>query len=186
MVFQTTLNWTAAGGAGGQTIMHWDETLPLADIATSTQDFLTAIRTVLATTTSASMVNQVKQLNTATGALVGEFALGATPNITGNGGANAVPNAAQGLIKFNTGVVVRGRLLRGRIFVPGMASGMQSPAGEVTVTASGALILGGQALVSGGTFGIWHRPVNGTGGSFALATDANAWNEFAVQRRRRQ
>lgn len=185
MVQELIVLWGAAGGAGGQSALYFADGIAAADIATGVQNFFTALRPALATTTTAAVDPILTQRDSGTGALTGQSLLGATPNIVGNGGANAVPNLAQGLIRIRTDVVRNGRFVQGRIFVPGMASSMQSPAGEVTAAGLTALSSAGNALAATVGFGIWHRPQNGFGGSLAPASTAGAWGEFASQRRRR-
>lgn len=186
MVLQARLLWTAAGGAGGETALHFVDSTPPADIVTMLQNFMNACRPALANSTSVAADPILRELNTATGALEGEELLGGNPNITGNGGTNAVPNAAQGLIRLRTSLIVNGRFVQGRIFIPGMASGMVSATGELSSTALSQLTTAGNALiVSGQPFQVWHRPQGGSGGSYAAVDSATAWNEFATQRRRR-
>lgn len=186
MVQQARLLWTAAGGAGGETALHFADSTPPADIVTMLQNFMNACRLTLANSTSVAADPILRELDTTTGALVGEQPLGGSPNIVGNAGTNAVPNAAQGLIRLRTSAVVNGRFVKGRIFVPGMASGMVASTGELSSTAMTQLATAGAALiVSGQPFLIWHRPKGGSGGSAAAVDTASAWNEFATQRRRR-
>lgn len=183
---QLRVFWTAAGGAGGETALHFDTGADNADINTTVQAFLTAIRSALANTTSAVADSVIRTLNSASGVLEAEEPNASPANIVGNGGTNAVPNAAQGLIRLRTGDVVGGRLLKGRIYIPGMTSSAMSPAGELTFAAVSTLTAGGAALQAnpGGIY-VWHRPVNGVGGLSGIVTSASAWSEFAVQRRRR-
>lgn len=186
MVQQVTVNWDAAGGAGGVTLINFLDTATVEGMAERVQLWMTQLRPALANTTSARAALTVRQFDTNEGGLTGEVTLLTQPNITGNGGTNAVPNAAQGLIQYRTGIVVNGRFLRGRHYIPGMASGMQSPAGELTSTATTALSTAGGLLLNTGEFCIWHKPTGPANGVAHPATSATGWSEFAVQRRRRQ
>lgn len=185
MVRETLVRWTAAGSAGGISVLYWDDAAATADINTNVQAFFTALRGALASTTSAVLDTEVRDRNTATGTLTGTDVIASPANIIGNGGSSAVPNAAQGLIRMGTGLVVGGRRLRGRIFIPGMHAGTVAANGEVTPAAQTQLNTAGDALSLGGDYHIWHRPVNGAGGQSSAVNSETAWNEFATQRRRR-
>lgn len=185
MVSQVQVNWTAAGGAGGVTLLHFPDDALDVDIVTDVTAWLTALRPTLATTTSAAVVDLVRQINTETGVLAFESPLGTIAPVVGTGGTSAGPNASQGLIRYRTSEVINGRVLKGRQYIPGMSSQAQASTGEVGPTGTNALNAAGVALRGAAGFGIWHRPVNGSGGAFATANQSSAWTEFAIQRRRR-
>lgn len=186
MVLQARVFWDAAGGAGGQTALHFGDANTPADVNAAVQAFFTAIRPALCNSTSASIDTVIRRYNVMSGELEEELNNPGTANIVGNGGISAVPNAAQGLIRLRTGTVVNGRVLKGRIYIPGMTSSAMTADGEVTSTMVTTLVGAGVALISAtAPVNVWHRPVNGVGGIATLATGTSAWGEFAVQRRRR-
>lgn len=185
MVKQATLEWTAAGGAGGVTVTHWLDTTPAADIATKLHGFASALAPQLASGTTIRLGAELKEFNTASGALVGLEPITPFTPVVGSGGPSAVPNAAQGLIRLRTNQVVNGRLLQGRIYVPGLSTATQLGNGEVNSSGIAALVAAGGVLTSELAFQVWHRPVLGAGGLSAPVVAVSAWTEFAVQRRRR-
>lgn len=185
MVQEVTLRWTAAGGAGGVTVLHAWDSATASDIVTSLGAFITAVRPALATSTSVAIDPVARTKNTVTGTLEGLTTLTVPAPVVGTGGATAVPNLAQGLIRLRTEQVVNGRFLQGRIFVPGMGSSTQNAQGEVNTAGTNALAAAGAALVDSLQWVIWHRPVGGSGGSYSFMSSASAWNEYASQRRRR-
>lgn len=185
MVKQVTLNWEAAGGAGGQTAMFFEDLTTPAAVATQVSAFLAAMDQVWANTTRCTPAPDIRIYNSNTGGLIGIAAFPSPTTITGTGGATAVPNAAQGLIRLRTDLVVGSRFLQGRIYVPGLAQSTQTATGELNAGAIAALQAAGQVLVDGDSYVVWHRPVNGAGGQQSFPVSASAWNEYAVQRRRR-
>lgn len=186
MVYQLRILWTAAGGAGGETAMHFDDGSTPPGMQATVDAFLDALEPILATGTSARYDTVIKRFDEQSGALVEEIAQPLGANHVGTGGPTAVPNVAQGLIRLNTGQVVGRRILKGRIYVPGMSSNTMASIGEVGPTGLTALQAAGDALIAGtGIVVVWHRPVNGANGSVAEVVQANPWTEFASQRRRR-
>lgn len=125
-------------------------------------------------------------LDEATGALVGTWADGAVLEGSGTAsGAGIVANATMLLIRWRAPMIVRGRRLQGRTFIPG-ASSAASVGGEVEPLTVAGLTNSARALVDSGVgLGIWSRPAGTAPGQFYEVNDADAWREFAVQRTRR-
>ena len=185
MIRQTKVLWAAGGGGGGETVIHFGETVTNPDIITWFNAFGAALAPALASTTNLRLNGEVREYDDATGALTAISSYTPPAQINGSGGASAVPNAAQGLIRLRTSLVVGRRLLQGRIFVPGMSASTQLGTGEVNTTGLNALNAAGAVCLTPDSVVIWHRPVLGGGGTYALPTASSAWQEYAVQRRRR-
>lgn len=185
MVKQIRVLWTAAGGAGGETAMHFLDSASTADILTDVNAFLLALQPRLASTTSAVASPNIRTLDTSTGVLVNEVGITPPAAVVGTGGATAVPNASQGLIRLRTTLVINRRFLQGRIYVPGMGTSTMLATGEVNPAAVTSLAAAGNVLVLGARSVVWHRPVAGSGGTISPISSASGWTEFAVQRRRR-
>jgi len=122
----------------------------------------------------------VAQIDSATGNLVGTSTV--TPSTgAGTAAGDPAPFATQGLLRILTGVVVGGRLLRGRLFLPGVveasSTGVPS-AGYIT-----AYNTVGAALIAdvNSAWGIWSH----THGVFQPANGVSTWNRWAVLRSRR-
>ena len=107
-----------------------------------------------------------------------------TTPATGSGAAVAdpLPMATQGLVRWRTGLIVLGRELRGRTFVPGLTEsaavdgGLAAAVQSDIQTAADALMADvNSALV------VWSR----THSVSATAQAATVWSQFAVQRSRR-
>jgi hypothetical protein len=104
--------------------------------------------------------------------------------VTGAGGTTGVltPPATQGLVRWNTGVFLSGRQLRGRTFIPGIPTSMVSggvPTGSLVtnVNAAAATLIAD----ANADLGIWSRK----GTAIASVLTGQLWNQFAVLRSRR-
>lgn len=185
MVKQARLTWSAQGGAGGESVMHFDDAASAADINSILRSGVLAMASVLAASTTVTLNPTIRILDTATGMLTDEEGAGAWAPVVGTGGPSSVPNAAQGLIRARTSTFVRGRRLQGRVFIPGLSTAAQAATGHLSTTAISALQGGADEWDALGTWVIWSRPVDGVGGVAAAVNTTDVWDEFAVQRRRR-
>lgn len=185
MVKQARLEWAAQGGAGGESVMHFDDAAAASAINDLLRAGVLALASVLAQSTTVTLNPTIRVLDTATGALTDEESAGAFAPVVGTGGPSSVPNAAQGLIRANTSMFVRGRRLKGRVFIPGLSTAAQAATGHLSTTAISALQACADEWDMLGTWVIWSRPIDGAGGVAAAVNTTSVWDEFAVQRRRR-
>nr|CRY93641.1 hypothetical protein [uncultured prokaryote] len=127
-----------------------------------------------------------REIDDTTGTLVGGWAEPGTLNGVGVSPTEPVPDVCQVLVRWSTGFVVNGRMLKGRTYLPGLTTASTSQ-GEVK--ASDAATLAGYAATfvgAGAGFKIWHRPGSqGGSGSSADVVGSSVWTEWATQRRRR-
>jgi hypothetical protein len=119
------------------------------------------------------------KIDSGTGGVVGLWSSGTADVHTGTDTANRVPDIAQVLVQLRTDLVVSGRLLRGRIFLPGL---------RVTGTTGGELDPTIQSALQGaaddafiGRACVFSRTHN----TFATITATTVWNEIASLRSRR-
>lgn len=108
-------------------------------------------------------------------------------NVAGSGGTDSVPDASQILVRHNTGIVLDGRRVRGRTFIPG-ANRAQIVGGNF----GGASVFDTEfARLAAVGHGVWRKPVRNAAGQITrpgLLVPVNGystWSEWAVQRRRR-
>ena len=178
-------DWTTPAGGGFRSVTFWDSAVAVADQRDQWQTFLETIATVLDDGTDWVIRTTGRDLDNATGTLVGEWN-DVTPQIGGGAGSGeSVPDAAQILVRWNTEQIINGRFLRGRTYIPGCQTaglfGGNLSAANVAAISEAA----NDSLVDNNNFGVWHRPVAGAGGPFNLATSASCWAELAVLRQRR-
>lgn len=123
----------------------------------------------------------VAAVDEATGALVSVTSV-ATSTGTGTAVGDTMPPATQGLLRALSSVVVGGRLLRGRVFLPGAVESANIGGLPIAAyrtdydTAAAALIANLNAQ-----WVIWSR----THGVIAPVASANVWSKWAVLRSRR-
>lgn len=177
--------WTTPSGSDFVTVMYFagaeDQVTQRAALAAMWADYGTSLSDLW----TWFIRNDMRLLNEATGALVGASTDSTAHTDTGDSANEALPEASQLLVRWQTGVIINGRFLQGRTFVPGFIV-QASADGEVNPSFIGAYTTTAQDLIDADVgFGIWHRPSAGSGGSFHLATAASVWNEFAVLRGRR-
>lgn len=145
-----------------------------------------AMTTQMSNLLSFTVQSPVDVIDPSTGNLENSFAVTPTPgvcNLTGD----PLPFMSQGLIRVETGVILAGKRLRGRIFVPGPTenvNGTGTPAG----TYVSALTTAAQSLLAAGdpVLAVWHRPPPGGNTGLAVgAVGATGQPKWAVLRSRR-
>lgn len=180
------VDWTTDAGGGQLSVFHFDSTGPVATQRTDLNTFLGSVDDILDSGTTWTIRTTGRELDDATGALTGIWS--ETTPYTGTGGTvgNQAPDAAQALVRWDTGVIVSGRVLKGRTFLPGVGSA-QIVQGNLQASAVATLVAAAGVLAAAGSqLSIWHRPVGGAGGVRADVVAGSAWNEVAVLRRRRK
>lgn len=176
---------TTAAGGGRVSVMYFNEASPVADQREDIDTFFSSLAVSLSNTFSYEVRTTGRELDDATGGLTGAW-VDSTP-YTGVGAnvGDVVPDASQLLIRWFTNVIVNGRFLQGRTFVPGLL-GSSIDAGNVDpALVAGYTTIAQTMAGSLNGFGVWHRPTLGAGGSFHPINDGGCWSEVAVLRRRR-
>lgn len=177
--------WTTLAGGSFVTVMHFVPANSVATQRAAIRTWLLSALAACASTTSATVATEGRDLSDTTGEVVGFWNDGTAQTASGTITGQA-PDAAQGLVRWRTSTVVNGRRLQGRTFIPGIGASAVS-AGNLSSSAQASLIGGTTALLDPVAVGfqIWHRPVNGAGGQVSIVTERSAWSELAVQRGRR-
>lgn len=177
-------DWTAAGNAGGSSIMYFPvagtASIQRADLGT----FWAAINAQLSTTTRWTIRTEGREIDEATGTLTGAWNDSTVRTGAGLAASGPVANTSQVLIRWNTNRIVNGRFLKGRTFVPGVQNGLLTN-GELSAAGQTAFNTAIAALIGSNAPLIWHRPSPSGPGVADVAGASSVWNEFAVQRRRR-
>jgi len=149
--------------------------------ATAVGNFWGAVDSLMEVSVSWTTLADVESVNAANGQVTA--VTGTTP-ATGGGVAatTGLPIATQGLVRWRTGVYANGREIRGRWFIPGLATasnndGAPSSTMLSTVnTAASTLISDANSVLE-----VWSR-ANGSAVDVASGT---CWSQFAVLRSRR-
>jgi hypothetical protein len=189
----TSSGWT--GGPGLSTFYFAAASLgaegqpEATEAAARVQAYITSVRTVVAAGVLMNVQQQVDQIDPATGNLVGGFTTPLGSGQTGSGSASFAPTGSAVLGQLLTAVVIDGRRVRGRTFMPPTGAsqllGTGDPSNGTRSTLTTALGLLGTTIVTPLTNVVWHRPRGGSGGSQVAVNGYAAWSKMAVLRSRR-
>jgi len=182
---EIVVDWTTASGGGKVSVFFFDTTGTVSNQRLDLATFLGNVDGALDNSVSWTIRVAGRDLDDSTGALIGAWTEGTTRTGVGNNATEPVADATQVLFQWHTGVIVNGRFLRGRTFIPGLTNSILSNGNILAANVASFDAFAETFLASSDTFGVWHRPTSGTGGSFHLATSATVWSELAVLRRRR-
>lgn len=185
MVREILTEWTTVSGAGKLSVMYFDETEPAGVQRQDIGTLFDAIAPDLANTTSFRVAQSGRELDTATGTVTGFWDSNTVHDGIGGAAVTAIADVAQLLLRWRTSTVINGRLVQGRTFVPGASSGEINGGNVASAMVTAAAAACTTFLTERPDFVIWHRPVNGAGGSAVPVTSSGVWSEWAVQRKRR-
>lgn len=178
-------DWQVPNGSVGTSVMYCDSAVSLADCRLAVFTLWEGLKTLFPNTVTATVRQESRLIDEATGTLIGVGA-DATVRVTTGTGANAdvVPGASQLLLRWTTGEVVGGRRINGRTYVPGISES-SNVVGQMASTATAGAAA--QTYADNAAPVIWHRPnpVTGASGSRHSLLSGTAWTEWAVLRRRR-
>jgi hypothetical protein len=167
-------------GGGLSTFYFNDSVGTAAQNVSSVGTFLTTVATQMTSSLTWATASDVATLNVGTGNL--ESLTSTTPS-TGAGSAagDPAPYVTQGLLRLFTNIIAGTRLLRGRLFLPGVveasSTGVPS-AGYITAWNGAAATLIADA---NSEWSVWSR----THATLANITTASTWNRWAILRSRR-
>jgi hypothetical protein len=176
--------WTGVGGSpyyttlralvGGDTTAEEFSDAWMACLTARAVDFVDNIVAVIEP--------ELTIIDSTTGILVGTTTT--TGNtFTGSSSGDQLPLAAQALLQWSTGVVVQGKRLRGRTFLPGMIESFNTTDGQVDAGLRGAWATNMATFIAAcsGDFVIYSR----THHVYASVQGGSMWNQWAVMRSRR-
>lgn len=176
--------WTGTPAVGdGLSTFYFNSAVgtPAQQVA-AVNTFLDSVAASYADNLSWSTEQEVATINEATGNLEG---LASVTPATGVGldATDQLSPATQGLLRLAGAMIVGGRLLRGRLFLPGPCEGVNSPGGIPLLAyrtdyQDAAAVMIADANVE---WRIWSR-THGVSGDVVTAT---VWDKWAVLRSRR-
>nr|CRY97431.1 hypothetical protein [uncultured prokaryote] len=184
MVIEILTDWKVPNGKDGVSVMYFNEGETEAESQERVGDFFGQVMGEVNNGVSFSVRNQGRILDAITGDLTGMWTLPDRIVDNGDSSSQVLPNEVQLLFRWSTANFVGSRQLKGRTFLPGMTVAAMSN-GELGPSPQATLEAAIPQLIDGGTFVVWHRPVNGAGGFVAPVTVGTVWREFAVLRSRR-
>lgn len=145
------------------------------------EDFWQTLSEAICTPITGVIEPEVSIFDAGTGQTTGVWATNGG-SFAGIATGEMLPPVVQGLIRLRTGFYINGRALTGKVFVPGLAEvysedGVLSNAGQTILNGAAGLLL------TEGTSEL--RVYSRTNGASVAVDSAQAWNQFAVLRSRR-
>lgn len=187
MINQVLTHWSVPNGASGiTTVMNFDSETAVADQRAALATFWGQACLNVNAGVKWEIETNGRVLDESTGSLAGTWSDSTQRTGQGDlGGSGVLANATMLLVRWRCPVIIAGRRLQGRTFIPG-AVASTSVNGEVAPAVVTALNVAALAFVDSAVgFGVWSRPTGQRPGAFHEANDGEAWREFAVQRMRR-
>ena len=173
------------GGPGRNpklSIWHFEDSVTNDAAKTALQTFYTSVAGTWSNQYSVQLQPTVREMSSVTGTLTGESGFTVAPVvINGTIAGQPVPDAVSTLFRWNTNLVVAGRFLKGRTFVPGLAV-TQLTNGNLTTSVNTSLNNIATTLANDAAApSIWSQKH----GVIGVVQTGTAWGELATQRRRR-
>ena len=181
-LWRVNTEWSGGQGVPYLSTHYFDTSAgTVNDAIASVQTFWTAVKSRISDQLSWTIPGDVTVIDVATGQPTG-IAAGILQAGAGTDGSDPGPWAAQGLIRWRTGVFVNGREVRGRTFIPGITDagvvdGVLNTFAVDEFNGAGAALISDAATI----FGIYSRKSH----TFHAAVAASAWTQLAVLRSRR-
>lgn len=185
MVKEVVVDWGIPSGIATQSILYFEDGLDPNFLRQNVADAMGACGDWLSNAVSWNVGSVVRTYNTASGTLSGEESSATVLTGGGNSVGAPVADATQALVVHTTGVVLNGRFLKGRTFLPGVSATHLSGGNLAPAARTGFAGAFTANLLSGGGLVVWHRPKAGVGGQAVAVTSCATNAEFAVLRRRR-
>jgi hypothetical protein len=180
------VDWTTPAGGGFRSVLYFDAAIAVAGQRAALATFLGDVDAILENDAAWSIESTGRDVDSATGTLLGLWSDSTPYGGTGGVSGEVVADATQMLFRWETGVIINGRFVTGRTFIPGLdrgglVQGNLSTGLAATLTGYANTLAG-----SGVGFSIWHRPQGGSGGFSAPVDSGICMTELAVLRRRRK
>lgn len=156
-------------------------------VADRVQDAFSRLSFVLAGPVSVAIEPEAAVIDSDTGEVTDYQAITPDGTITG-GGSGTFAGPVGSVVNWRTNDLRNGRRIRGRTFLVPLSSEAFDTNGTLTEAARLASTGFAETLVGGdfdSEFGVWSRPVGGSGGVFATATGFSVPDMAAVLRSRR-
>lgn len=183
---RTDLTGLVEGGGLSTHYFDADDDPEIGPLLNAVGAFWVVLRPRITSQVTYQVRDEVDYIDTATGTLLRSDAASAPVGNSGGAAGAPLPPSVQGLLRLRTPLIVGGRRLQGRLFLPGFVSGSE---GGDTVPGTGLLAAmesAGTGLITtaqaaGSSWQVWSR----TGGVSSPVSAVSAWSKYAVLRSRR-
>ncbi len=178
---QVTWGGSAAAGGGITSFYFQGAVGSAAQQRDAVVAFLTATEARRATSATWTLLTDVDRLNEVTGALESVNTVTAASGV-GTGAGDIMPSLNQGLLRLLTTAIVNGRLLRGRIFLPGTIESDNSGGAPIVGYRTGYDTAAATLIAEANTiWSVWSR----THGVIFPITTASTWTQWSFLHGRR-
>lgn len=178
------VDWNTPGG-GALTVLNFSTAVAASVQRAAIAAFLGDVSGSLSSQVVWTVRTEGAEFDDATGLQTGFWNDPTVLTDPGSASAQPVADATQILFRWRTSVVVAGRRVQGRSFIPGyLASGLTG--GNLSAASQTALNTIAQGFVDTEVgLGVYSRPTDSRPGTLAAVESGSVWAELAVQRRRR-
>lgn len=188
-LLRTIIGGAAVTGGGISTLAFFDPggDEEAQDMVGYVTDFWTSLAAGLDSNVTFEVEGNPRRYAAGTGALQEVFDASGSSVITGGVSGQACPRASQALIRWNTSDISGGRQVKGKTFIPGVPAAALTDAGGLSADVVTQFTTAASTLIdaSGSLLVVWHRPVDGAGGSEHRVTNASVWDQLAMLTSRR-
>lgn len=190
-ITRITAQWVGFRGAPGYSNFFFDDALldegSVTAAALAVRDFFQAARSHIPNGTNINVQATADILDETSGQITSVVDFAQPAVVTGL--ADAQYSAASGaVVNWNTQDYINGRRVRGRTFLVPLSTEAYDTNGDLTGETLTAIRDGANALVTAvlnAPLCVWHRPVNGAGGSAHVVSSATVPDMAAILRSRR-
>jgi hypothetical protein len=181
-LIRAKLRWSIPGAGNAFSVLHFDgwsaggpNPTELSDLATKLNAFVTSIKAYLPNVVTVQVMNEMEEINEATGEMIGVFSTTVLAAQAGTASATAGWAAAAGaVITWNTPGVRNGRRVRGRTFIVPLSNEAWDVDGSLKAVPLNGLNSAATALRTASGIGqlqVWSRP-SAPGASDGVAFEA--------------
>lgn len=177
------VTWDGLGGLPGLSTFYYGVASPnVSDCVT----FFNAIKAQFPTALSWTIPSSGDEIDDATGQLTGTWLGSGGGTVVGTGGNLAYAAGVGARVVWRTTSIVNGRRLNGSTFLAPILGSKFDTSGTIDNTTLGVLQTAASAFAASGVAKeIWHRPVNGAGGTSAPINTADVPDRVTSLRSRR-
>lgn len=177
------MTWNGLGGLPGVSTFYYGVASPNVSDAVT---FFNAIKALFPNGLSWDIPSSGDEIDDSNGALTGSWLGSGGGTVTATGGSLPYAAGVGARVRWDTTTIVGRRRLRGSTFLCPILSAKFDTAGTIDSTALTTLQTAASAFAASGVAKeIWHRPVNGSGGTSAPINSAVVPDRVTSLRSRR-
>jgi hypothetical protein len=175
--------WEGLGGLPGLSTFYYGVATPNVSDAVT---FFNAIKALFPSGLQWTIPSSGDEIDDATGQLTGGWVGSGGGSVSATGGSAGYAAGVGTRVRWDTLVIAGGRRVRGSTFLCPLVTGCYDGSGTISTTNLTTFQTAASAFAASGVAkGIWHRPVNGSGGLYAAINTATVPDKVTMLRSRR-